>query len=99
MGDPDRTAFFCQPNKVFCRPNRFFCCSRGSNGTMTTAMHLAASRGQVPVLEWLLARGGEVGPPNMENWKKEKRKLGEPPSPHHMAALHGHIPALEVLAA
>lgn len=63
----------------------------GSGGFSATAVHLAASRGHAPVVEWLLKRRAEVRPLRRETWGF--------PHPHHGAAVHGHVPTLELLVA
>merc|ERR1712050_178855 len=69
----------------------------GPLGTMTTAVHLAASRGHVAALEWLLKRGGEVD--SAAVMKDQKAHLSVPPAPHHLASAYGHTPALDMLLA
>eukprot|EP00927_Polykrikos_kofoidii_P050685 TRINITY_DN44578_c0_g1_i1.p1 TRINITY_DN44578_c0_g1~~TRINITY_DN44578_c0_g1_i1.p1 ORF type:complete len:469 (+),score=51.37 TRINITY_DN44578_c0_g1_i1:159-1409(+) len=58
---------------------------------LPTAVHLAASRGHAPVVEWLLKRRAESRP-----LSGETRGV---PHAHHAAAMHGHVPALELLVA
>ena len=73
----------------------------GPSQSEITAVHLAASRGHASVLEWLLQRGGEVGPSSQVDKGKSGSKKTKTNSPHplHLAAAHGHLQALEVLAA
>lgn len=72
----------------------------GPNRSLTTAVHLAASRGHTRALEWLLKRGGEVGPAQIPiDLAKSQVSLAGRPHPHHVAATHGHLAALQVLVA
>lgn len=71
----------------------------GPDENLVTAVHLAASRGHAAALEWLLKRGGSLGPGEELSHGAGKRGASiEEPHPHHFAAMHGHFRGLEMLA-